>query len=134
MGGEVCLQFILELLIISLISLIIGAVIGALISLPVSNGLLKNEISSSQSQNNSVMENFGARDFNNMNGKKFNGVLQVQEFDSINAVVDLRVLAEPLGVGLLLTLVSSFASIFSIQRFSPLTRRDHNGKRYCFKC
>mgnify|MGYP004531964789 FL=1 len=121
MEGEVCLQFILELLIISLISLIIGAVIGALISLPVSNGLLKNEISSSQSQNNSVMENFGARDFNNMNGKKINGVLQVQEFDSINAVVDLRVLAELLGVGLLLTLVSSFASIFSIQRFSPLT-------------
>lgn len=119
--GEVCLQFILELLIISLISLIIGAVIGALISVPVSNGLLKNEISSSQSQNNSVMENFGARDFNNMNGKNFNGVLQVQEFDSINAVVDLRVLAELLGVGLLLTLVSSFASIFSIQRFSPLT-------------
>lgn len=70
MEGEVCLQFILELLIISLISLIIGAVIGALISLPVSNWLLKNEISSSQSQNNSVMENFGARDFNNMNGKK----------------------------------------------------------------
>ena len=45
----------------------------------------------------------------------------VEAYDSIDAVVDMKVLLELLGIGLSLVLVSSIASMVSIQRFSPLT-------------
>lgn len=49
------------------------------------------------------------------------GMKEVQAFDSIDAVVDIKVIAELLGIGIVLTLVSSLASMISIQKFSPLT-------------
>ena len=52
---------------------------------------------------------------------KFNGNKQVEEISTIDAVVDINVVIELLGIGILLTLISSFASMISIQRFSPLT-------------
>ena len=53
--------------------------------------------------------------------KDFNfGIAKVSEVDSINAVVDFKVLAELLGIGILLTLLSSCASVIAIARFSPL--------------
>ena len=45
----------------------------------------------------------------------------VQEIQTIDAVVDFTVIAELLGIGILLTMVSSIAAMVSIQRFSPLT-------------
>ena len=52
---------------------------------------------------------------------KFNGMVNVQTIDSINAVVDYKVVLELLGIGIALTLISSLASMISIQKFSPLT-------------
>ena len=52
---------------------------------------------------------------------KFGGTVDVQTIDKINAVVDITVVAQLLGIGLALMLVSSLASMISIQRFSPLT-------------
>ena len=51
----------------------------------------------------------------------YSGTTQVQAIDTINAVVDFTVIAQLLGIGVLLTLISSLASMISIQRFSPLT-------------
>ena len=51
----------------------------------------------------------------------FNGKTQIQEIDEIDAVVDFIVVIELLGIGIALILVSSIASMISIQRFSPLT-------------
>jgi len=48
------------------------------------------------------------------------GVAQVNKVESIDAVVDFKVLAELLGIGVLLTLLSSLASMIAIARFSPL--------------
>lgn len=113
------LQFITELLIVSLISLLLGAGIGAMMSMPVSNYLLESEIKNSIEDRNKIGENFGRpgmKDFNNING-----MVNVSTFDSIDAVVDLTVLIELLGLGVMLTLISSSASMISIQRFSPLT-------------
>ena len=56
------------------------------------------------------------KDFKDLNF----GVAQVNEVDSINAVVDFKVLTELLGIGVLLTLLSSLASMIAIARFSPL--------------
>ena len=53
--------------------------------------------------------------------RQFNfGIAKVSEVNSIDAVVDFKVLAELLGIGILLTLLSSLASMIAIARFSPL--------------
>ncbi len=122
-------QFIIELLIITIIGLLIGSLIGALISVPTANMLLKNEIEASQNNMENVNKNFGGKmfdgnnqgrpDLQNRNG--INGIVNVKQVDSIEAVVDFGVLLKLLGIGILLTLISSIASMISIQRFSPLT-------------
>ena len=116
---KVCLQFILELLIVALASLLLGAGIGSFASVPISNKLLANEIATSKNENNNIRENFGKND--KFNDKKFNGVANVEAFDSINATVDVKVLLELLALGLSLTLISSISATVSIQNFSPLT-------------
>ena len=116
---KVCLQFILELLIVALASLLLGAGIGSFASVPISNKLLANEIATSKNENNNIRENFGKND--KFNDKKFNGVANVEAFDSINATVDVKVLLELLALGLSLTLISSISATVSIQKFSPLT-------------
>ncbi len=116
---KVCLQFILELLIVALASLLLGAGIGSFVSVPFSNKLLENEIATSKNENNNIRENFGKND--KFNDKKFNGVANVEAFDSINATVDVKVLLELLALGLSLTLISSISATVSIQKFSPLT-------------
>ena len=42
-------------------------------------------------------------------------------YDSIDAVVNIGVLVELLGIGLTLILISSISAMISIQRFTPLT-------------
>lgn len=117
--SKVCLQFILELLIVSLASLLLGAGIGSFASVPISNKLLENEIAASKNENNNIRENFGKND--KFNDRKFNGVANVEAFDSIDATVDVKVLLELLAIGLSLTLISSISATVSIQKFSPLT-------------
>ena len=47
-------------------------------------------------------------------------IARVEEIDSINAVVDIKVLGELLCIGVILTLFGSLASMIAISRFSPL--------------
>ena len=118
------LQFTSELLIVTIIFLMLGTSIGAIISVPTANKLLEREINSSNSQKENVNNNFGGNMMEKGMSKpndKINGIADVEKIDSINAVVDFKVLLELLGIGILLTLISSSAATFSIQRFSPLT-------------
>lgn len=126
--SKVCMQFILELFLVAFVSLLIGAGIGATMSVQISNSLLKNEIASSQNESNTIRDNFGKGKMDNMNkpndnfaNNGFKGVASIQAFDSIDAVVDFKVLIELLGIGLFITLFSSISAITSIQKFSPLT-------------
>jgi len=119
-------QFILELVIISFLGLILGAGIGAISSKPISNHLLSNEIKESEKNTQNMKENFGGQDENkrpNMNNLDFNkmgGVAKVEAFESIDAVVNKKVIAELIGIGLILTIFSSLAAIINIVRFRPL--------------
>ena len=115
---KLTMQFVLELLIVSTISLIIGAIIGGFLAKPVGNMLLANEIESSQSTQEEMSNNFGKPGGMDM---QFNKGGKVQTIQNMEAVVDFTVVIQLLGIGLLLTLISSFASMISIQRFSPLT-------------
>ena len=125
---KLTMQFVSELLIVGLISLIVGALIGATLSKPVSNSLLSNEIKSAETSNDKVKNNFGGPggNFDPKEGgpqisfsKK--GMPNVQAYDKVDAVVNILVLLELLGIGLTLILISSIAAMISIQRFTPLT-------------
>ena len=52
---------------------------------------------------------------------EFNRGVQIKQIDSIDAVVDYKVIIQLLGIGLFLTFVGSVTSMISINRFSPLT-------------
>lgn len=123
-------QFILELVIVSFVGLILGAGLGTVLAKPVSNSLLSSEINKTQENIQNISDNFGGRKENNEDGKimntnnlnfnKIGGIANVEAFDSINAVVDFKVILELIGMCLLLTVISSCASITSIIRFRPL--------------
>ena len=118
----VIFQFVIELLIISLVGLTIGASIGSVVSVPTANKLLEQEVTSAQEETKTIKNNFGG--MGNMDNKinPFSNKTQnINYVTSINAVVDYKVLLELLGIGVILTLVSSLAATISISKFSPLT-------------
>ena len=123
---KLTVQFVLELLIVAGIALVIGAVVGSFLAKPVGNMILENEIQTTQNEQQQISANFGKGgklDMLDMPGMQmeFNNRKQVETIDSIEAVVDFTVILQLLGIGILLTLISSLASMISIQRFSPLT-------------
>ena len=126
------LQFMLELIIVAIAALTIGAGIGACLSVKVANNLLANEIEKTNNEMNNINKNFGGNkemNIENRNNKDMGmrrdrnnfGIANIKQVDNINAVVDIKVLAKLLGIGILLTLFSSLASMIAISRFSPLT-------------
>lgn len=117
---KLTIQFLLELLIVAIIMLSIGAVIGGFLAKPIGNMLLQNEITANESKEEQISNNFG-RDMKGPMNIKYNGKLEVEEIDEIDAVVDIVVVAQLLGIGIILVFISSIASMISIQRFSPLT-------------
>ncbi len=125
---KLTMQFVSELVIVSVVALILGACIGAVSSKGVSNSLLESEINSSNERTEEIDRNFGGANMNggipnrgNRDEMRGKGMPVVQAYNSIDAVVDIKVLLELLGIGLSLVLISSIASMISIQRFSPLT-------------
>ena len=114
---KLTMQFVLELLIVSVIMLIIGATCGGYLSKTIGNQLLQNEIEDSKVAQEEISNNFGKGPMD----RNFKGNVQVQEIDTMDAVVDTYVVIQLLGIGMLLTIISSLASMISIQRFSPLT-------------
>lgn len=126
--SKLTLQFVFELLIVGFVALMIGAGVGAVMSKGISNTLLSSEINSSQESSEKIKGNFGGKDsFGPLddNGSRKSlgekGRPKVEAYESIDAVVNIEVLAELLGIGLTLILISSLAAMVSIQRFSPLT-------------
>ncbi len=139
---KVAAQFMCEILVVTMIAVIIGAGIGAVSSVPVTNALLAGQVESQNSQQTQMDENFGRpgnfgdgmsgmpggdmpadvpdnigggnNPFENMFGGAVDYVTEV------NSAMNLTVVLQMLGVGLLLTLVASMASISFIMRYDPL--------------
>ena len=123
-------KFSLELLIVSIFSLSIGLIGGSLLSVNTANYLLQNEINSSNEKMNDINKNFGMMnkkeefDENVLTPSVYTSnymVSGVSKVNTINAVVNFNIILEMLGIGLLLTLISSLSAMISISRFSPLT-------------
>lgn len=118
-------QFMFELLVVAIIGLLIGAGIGAVCSVEVANNLLKNEIENAESDYEAINENFGGnmpgRDNREIGEKNQYGIVQLDTVDSMEAIVDFKVLLQLLGIGVSLTIISSISACIAIARFSPLT-------------
>lgn len=144
---KVATQFICEILVVTMIAVIIGAGIGAVSSVPVTNALLAGQVKSQNSQQTQMENSFGRP--GNMGGmmgenRGENAQLDIPDdlpsnlsgdknnrFDNmfgnaadyiteVNSAMNLTVVLQMLGVGLLLTLVASLASVLFIMRYDPL--------------
>ena len=144
---KVAAQFVCEILVVTMIAVLLGAVIGGVSSVPVTNALLENQIESQKSQQTDVDRSFGrSANFGGMPGmpggmpnmpsdfslpersddqkidnpfeKALDGAASyVSEVDS---AMNLTVVLQMIGIGLLLTLVASAASVMFIMRYDPL--------------
>ena len=123
----------IELLTICVFGLLIGAGVGAVSSVSVANSLLANEIENASTDMEDINKNFGGGmgerpdSSGNQDGRgnrenmNFNGIVNIEQVDSMEAVVDFKVLLQLLAIGVSLTIVSSISSCVAIARFSPLT-------------
>ena len=145
--GKVALQFITEILIVTMIAVVIGAGIGAVSSVPVTNVLLKNQITSQQTQHNRIENNFGRpgdmqgemnfgekpSDMNdgnesfeengtNKGANRFErfGQNMANYITEVDSAMNLTVVLQMLGIGLLLTLVAGAVSVLFVMRYNPL--------------
>ena len=142
---KVALQFMCEILVVTMIAVVIGACIGAVSSVPVTNALLKGQAQSQNTQQSQIEQNFGGRpvdmggfggggmmglpsdmpsdipsdvEINNPFGEVFNGAADY--ITEVNSAMNLTVVFQMIGVGLLLTLIASAASVLFIMRYDPL--------------
>ena len=146
---KVAAQFMCEILVVTMLAVIIGAGIGAVSAVPVTNALLEGQAQSQSNQQSQMEQNFGRpgdfgggfpggnmpsdmpSDIPDMGGGKnpfgdmFGGAADyITEVDS---AMNLTVVFQMIGVGLLLTLIASAASVLFIMRYDPLkilTNRD----------
>ncbi|MPM95280.1 hypothetical protein SDC9_142434 [bioreactor metagenome] len=125
--SKVALQFITELFTVTLVAIFLGTIVGAVVSVPVANKLLESQVSSVQTQNEQVRDNFGrpdAPDFGrpgNTSPGQFKGVETAVDYvQSIDAVVDTAIIGQLLLIGIFLTILSSSAAVLFILRYEPL--------------
>ena len=147
--GKVALQFLTEIFIITIIAVLLGATIGGVFSVPVTNALLANQIADQQNQSQQMEQNMGRPgnfggfgggmpdmggggfgggfgggmpgfgdmgDFANL----FGGSAETNYVTSVSSAMNLTVVWQMLGIGLLLTLVAGAVSMLFVMRYEPL--------------
>lgn len=127
---KIAMQFVCELFCVTLAAFLIGTTAGACLSVPVTNQLLAGQTASSQTSQEQIAGNFG-KDPSQMQAPGNNGGQSMQQpgiqgggpvsyIDSVTSAADLTVVLQLVGVGILLTIVSSLAAIVTITRYEPL--------------
>lgn len=137
---KIAAQFVCELFCVTLVAFLIGTTAGACISVPVTNQLLAGQAQSSQQSSEQIAGNFGFEpgdmpqgNFNgggkmeamgggDMGGRggMENAGGPVSYITSVASATDLTVVLQLIGVGILLTIVSSLAAVVTITRYEPL--------------
>jgi len=126
--GKVAMQFVTELLCVTLLAIIIGSGVGAMASIPVSNNLLSAQIEQTQSQTENQDMNFG-RTGGRQNWQGGGPMMSIfgtdnqvdlNYLDQINATVSFSILGQLIGIGIILTLISSLAAVVFVMRYEPL--------------
>ena len=142
---KVALQFMLEIFIVTIFAILIGTGIGAAASVPLTNKLLETQVEQQESSQNSQQSNFGRSDRQQGPGGQQQGpqggqqmnqgtftkggdiVGPVNYIDSVSYAVDGVVVLQMVGIGILLSIISSLIAIIFIMRYQPLkilTERD----------
>lgn len=142
---KVALQFMLEIFIVTIFAILIGTGIGAAVSVPLTNKLLETQVEQQESSQNSQQSNFGRSDQQQGPGGQQQGpqggqqmnqgtftkggdiVGPVNYIDSVSYAVDGVVVLQMVGIGILLSIISSLIAIIFIMRYQPLkilTERD----------
>ncbi|MBO4468685.1 MAG: ABC transporter permease, partial [Clostridia bacterium] len=140
---KVALQFVTELFVVTFAALIIGSAIGAATSVPVTNKLLKTiNTSQTTSQSETTSSSNSSGKTNQMTPPDFSfdsksGRSQMPQFDgkspnmpggnkisnyiaSVKSATNVTVIFEMIGVGIILTLISSLAAMLFVMRYEPL--------------
>lgn len=146
--GKVALQFVSEIMIVTLMAAIIGGTAGAAASVPVTNALLESQITASQEASESMEQNFGRpMDMPEMNSQSgetaqsgdtsssdkstsnSDNSAQAQQppqmqktnyISEVNEAVNLKVVAQLLGICVLLAAAGSAVAVTAIMRYEPL--------------
>ena len=150
---KVASQFVTELFVVTLAAIIVGAGIGAAVSVPVTNALLSAQITSNQQTQDNMTQGFGRDTMAGGGGMTgmptapsgnsdmeipdekggFGGFMNDVKDSAANYIsevsysTDFVVILQLIGVGILLTLISSLAAMLFIMRYEPLkilTNRD----------
>ena len=122
--GKVALQFVIELFLVTFAAIIIGASVGAVASVPTANSMLASQVASAKVQQDTQNNNFGRQG----NGANFgnNPMGQIPRnssknyIDNISASTDMSIVVQLVGIGVLLTLISSLGAVVFILRYEPL--------------
>lgn len=137
---KIAVQFSAELLCVTFLSLIVGTAAGAVSSVPITNKLLEKQIESQTEQQTEQMGNFGrernmpgemGQPMENQNGKTLEqgestgNQPRLPEIVSnyvsqVDSATNIHVLIQLVGVGILLTVLSSVVAIAFVLRYDPL--------------
>lgn len=131
---KVCIQFLMETLLVTFLALFAGAAGGAVSSVSITNVLLENQIEENSQQQSE--QRFGREMDGNPGGmqqipfdreqvdKPENDNPFIQKtsnyIDSVSFATDVKVLLEMIGIGILLTIVSGGTALVFIMRYDPL--------------
>ncbi len=144
--GKVASQFLTEIFVVTMVAVIIGVVIGAVSAVPVTNVLLENQITSTQTQSSQIDKNFGRDNQGSFGGRGDSampdgmnmgsmekpgnidlggietlfGTNAVNYVSQIDSAMNFTVVLQMLGIAILLTLVSGTVSMLFVMRYEPL--------------
>ena len=130
--SKVALQFVTEILVVTMIAVIIGACIGAVSSVPVTNALLENQVASQEAKFENIENNFGRGEMpgNNpfgeppmgggMNIPDIFGSNAVEYITQVDSAMNITVVLQMLGIGLLLSIIVVAFSVMFVMRYDPL--------------
>ncbi len=147
--GKVAMQFLTEIFVVTMAAVIIGVLAGAVSAVPVTNALLENQISSTESQSAEIDKNFGRENGGSFGGrgnapampdgemsdggkmdkpddegKGFIGNVfgenAANYVSEIDSAMNFTVVLQMLGIAILLTLISGAVSMLFVMRYEPL--------------
>lgn len=130
--SKVAVQFLTEIFVVTLAAVLIGVVAGGLVSVPLTNTLLENQVSSQNEMADNVEMNFGRGEGANRENPMENGGMRRPQnvgqafragadyITEIDSAMNLTVVFQMFAIAILLTLAGGAVSMLSIMRYDPL--------------
>lgn len=122
--SKVATQFVCELFLVTFIAMGLGTSVGAIASEPTADILLENQLQSIERQQEKQEENFGRPMAGGKGAMRIvGGKVQnndVQYIDNITTSINFNLILNLLGIGVLLTVVSSCGTLVFVMRYEPL--------------